>query len=100
MSEPITFPNANYGTAITPGNGAFDANMLIAALGFTGGDIRPLGVAVSIGALAAPDYRGDQNNAQTWLWKPDTVQPYMTGAAAATVRAAVQARYATGLVNR
>jgi hypothetical protein len=98
MSEPITFPNANYGSAINPGNGAFDAQMLVAALGFASGDPRPLGVAVSIGALAAPDYRGDQNNPQTWLWKPDTVQSYMTGTAAATVRAAVAAQYAAGRV--
>lgn len=98
MSQPITFPNANYGDAINPNNGAFDAQMLAAALGFTGGNTLPLGVAVSIGALAAPDYRGDQNSPQTWLWKPDTVQPYMTGAAAATVRAAVAAQYAAGRV--
>jgi hypothetical protein len=100
-SEPITFPNANYGASINPGMGAFTAQMLVAALGFgfANGGSSPIGVAVDIGAIAAPDYR-PSNNPSEWLWKPDTVQPYMTGAAAATARSAVLAAYTNGKATR
>lgn len=99
-SESITFPNANYGNAINPGNGAFTANMVVAALGFgfANGGTQPIAIAVDIGAIPAPDYR-PSNSPTSWLWKPDTLQPYMTGTAAATVRAAVLAAYASGNTN-
>lgn len=93
--EPITFSNINYGSAINPGNGAFTASMLCAALGFAPGNTNGVGTAVDIGALAAPDYRAS-NNVVEWLWKPDTVQSYMTAAAAQTVRNAVNAAYVAG----
>lgn len=97
-SEPITFPNLNYGSAITPGNGAFTTQMLCAALGMQPSAAQ-IGVAVDIGALAPPDFR-PSNNPNEWLWKPDTVQTYMTSAAAASIRNAVQAAYAAGRANR
>ena len=98
-SESITFSNINYGTAITPGLGAFTTAMLCAALGFGPNGTNEIGAAVDIGSLAAPDFR-PSNNAQEWLWKPDTVQPYLTLAAALTMRNAVAAAYAAGRINR
>jgi hypothetical protein len=94
-SEPITFSDINYGTAITPGNGAFTATMLCAAFGFAPGYTNEIGTAVDIGALAAPDYR-PSNSPVEWLWKPDTVQSNMTLAAALTLRNAVTAAYTAG----
>lgn len=93
--EPITFSNVNYGTAINPGTGAFTASMLCAALGISPGYSNEIGTAVDIGALAAPDYR-PSNSPVEWLWKPDTVQPYMTASAAQTLRNAVSAAYVAG----
>lgn len=94
-SEPITFSNINYGTAITPGNGAFTAAMLCTALGIAPGYTNEIGTAVDIGALASPDYH-PSNSPIEWLWKPDTVQTYMTAAAALTLRNAVSAAYVAG----
>ena len=88
--EPINFSNLNLGGSVDIGSGVFTTQMLATALGLPSEDA--VGVAVGVGAIAAPDYL-PSNNPGEWLWKPDTVRPYMTGAAAATVRAAVTAAY-------
>jgi len=90
--EPITFSNLNLGGSVDVGNGVFTTQMLAAALGLPSEDA--VGVAVGVDAIAAPDYLPSTNPGE-WLWKPDTVQPYMTAAAAASVRAAVTAAYQT-----
>ncbi|MGN6227126.1 MAG: hypothetical protein ACTHNM_06815 [Dyella sp.] len=88
--EPINFSNLNLGGSVDIGSGVFTTQMLAAALGLPSEE--SVGIGVGVGAIAAPDYLPGANPGE-WLWKPDTVQPYMTAAAAATVRAAVTAAY-------
>lgn len=88
--EPITLPNINLNGALDPSQGYFNSEMLRVALGLPTTDA--VGVAVQIGSLAAADFQ-ESACAVTWLWKPATVQSYMTSAASATVRAAVSAWY-------
>jgi len=88
--EPITLSNINLNGALDPSEGFFTSEMLRVALGLPSTDA--VGVAVRIGSVAAADFRPDADP-PTWLWKPSTVQSYMTASASATVRAAVTAAY-------
>ena len=95
MSDPIIFPNLNYGT-FKPQFGAFTPHMLCAALGLMSGGTNQLATAVNYGLLPAPDFKAD-SNPSTWLWYSATVQPYMTAAAATSLQASLATYYQKGL---